>query len=124
MSETKPRSRPPTPVPLPVRVKDIAIVGGPTDDGQGARVLRIRDGSLSAGELRPLREGETITHSEVVRLRPLEGEPRVCEVEVLHEPPQTKSSDTPRRARVSTASYHKNWDAVFDTKKKRDYSLN
>lgn len=119
MSESKPRSRPPVPVPVPERVKDIAIVGGPTDDGRGARVLRIQNGNLSTGEIRPVREGEAITHSEVVRLRPLEGEPRVCEVEVLHEPPQTKSSDTPRRARVSTASYRRNWDVVFDSKKKR-----
>ena len=117
--ETKPRARPPG--------KDIAIVGGPTDDGQGARVLRIRDGNLSAGEIRPVREGETITHSEVVRLRPLEGEPRVCEVEILHEPKHGKA-EPPRRARVSTASYRKNWDAVFDAKKRRrkdgDWSVN
>jgi hypothetical protein len=119
MSETKPRSRP----------NDIAIVSGPTDDGQGARVLRIRDGGLSAGEIRPLKEGETITHSEVVRLHPLDGERRVCEVEVLHAPPEAKPTDQPRRARVSTANYRKNWDTVFDKKKRRtkddgNWSLN
>ncbi|HEX4352751.1 MAG TPA: hypothetical protein VHZ95_07560 [Polyangiales bacterium] len=119
MAETKPRAKP----------KDIAIVGGPTEDGQGARILRIRDGNLTAGEIRPVKEGEPITEREVVRLRPLDEERRICEVEVLHAPPSLpKNEDTPRRARVSNASYRKNWDAIFDQKRKRrgkeDYEMN
>jgi hypothetical protein len=130
MSETKrPKARHPEP-----KTADIAIVGGPTEDGQGAHVLRIRDGNLSAGELRPLREGEPITHSEVVRLHPMDGQRRVCEVEVLHAPAQEKTpkpqqtQEPQRRARVSTPSYRKNWSAVFEQKKKRspkdDWSVN
>ena len=115
----------------PKAQKDIAILGGPTDDGQGARVLRIREGSLSAGEIRPVREGEPITHNEVVRLRPLDESQRVCEVEVLHEPKQLARSNpsSPGPARVSTASYRKNWNTVFASKRKRrtkqdDWSIN
>jgi len=120
MSEPKRQPKPPP---------DIAILGGPTDDGQGARLLRIRDGQLSAGEIRPVKEGDPITHTEVVRLRPLDAEHRVCEVEVLHAPaalPKLATSSGP--ARVSTPNYRKNWSAIFETKRKRrpksDWSVN
>ena len=109
---------------------DIAILGGPTEDGQGAHVVRIREGSVSAGEIRPVKEGETITHNEVLRLRPLDGEQRVCEVEVLHAPkelpkPEQTSSGP---ARVSTPNYRKNWNTIFASKRKRrgkaDWTIN
>jgi hypothetical protein len=78
--------------PAPSAPKDIAILSGPTEDGQGARMVRIReDGEVSAGEIRPLREGESLQHSEVVRLRPLDASQRVCEVEVLHSPQRLKA---------------------------------
>jgi hypothetical protein len=126
MSESKPQ-----------KPKDIAILGGPTEDGQGAKVLRIREGIVSEGEIRPVKEGETITHNEVVRLRPLDAENRVCEVEVLHSPATSKpaqlrptddAASKPRRARVSTPNYRKNWSAIFEQKPKRrsksDWSIN
>ena len=117
---------------------DIAILGGPTEDGQGARVLRIREGNLSAGEIRPVKEGEPITHNEVVRLRPIDGEQRVCAVEVLHEPKalakeQTRDQSkehtpTAGPARVSSPNYRKNWSTIFAAKRKRrvkaDWSVN
>ena len=135
--------------------KDIAIVSGPTDDGQGARVLRIREGGdVTAGEIRPLREGEAVNQSEVVRLHPLDSDRRVCEVEVLHAPaaaaaaageregerdneksrsrsahPERPGDDQPkRRARVSTDKYRKNWSAIFESNgspaKRSDWSVN
>jgi hypothetical protein len=145
-------SEPKTPKPKPrkSRSKDIAILSGPTEDGQGARVLRIRQGTVSAGEIRPVKEGEPITHNEVVRLHPIDADQRVCEVEVLHDPalppagrddkPETpehdessaqrdaKAATSPRRARVSTPTYRKNWSAIFEQKGKRgskpDWSVN
>jgi len=125
MAEAKPPRAP----------KDIAILNGPTDDGQGARVVRIREGEVSAGEIRPVREGESINQSEVVRLKPLDREQRVCEVEVLHEPggenadkPKGKAprqrSQTPGPVRVSNPTYRKNWSAIFESKTKRDWSVN
>jgi hypothetical protein len=120
MSERKPRPKAP---------QDIAILSGPTEDGQGARVVRIREGNLSAGEIRPVKEGEPITHNEIVRLRPLDAERRVCEVEVIHAPAALpKEAAVSGPARVSTPNYRKNWSTIFATKRKRrsksDWSMN
>jgi hypothetical protein len=103
--------------------KDIAILSGPTEDGQGARVVRIREGvGVSAGEIRPVREGEPINQSELVRLHPLDQQKRVCAVEVLHAPEasQEPQKPAPKRAsggvgpaRVSNARYRRNWNAIF-----------
>jgi hypothetical protein len=128
MSESKP---PRAPAP-----KDIAIVSGPTDDGQGAKVLRIREGDVSAGEIRPVRDGEPVNQSEVVRLHPLDPTQRVCAVEVLHAPakpakgakdePETRGSAGP--ARVSNARYRQNWSAIFEREGSKkgdsDWSVN
>ena len=110
------------------RPRDLAILQGPTEDGKGARVLRVKDGEISAGEVRPAREGEPLADRELVKLTPLhEGAP-ICEVEVLHGPSAAAPAVTDRSsqgpARVSTESYRKNWSAVFGAKRKRDYSVN
>ncbi|HET8940263.1 MAG TPA: hypothetical protein VFN67_42775 [Polyangiales bacterium] len=126
--------------------KDIAILSGPTEDGQGARVVRIREGGdVSAGEIRPVRDGEPINQSELVRLHPLDAQKRVCAVEVLHAPAGSatdtksqgeqpeKSEAEPKRAsgagpvRVSNAKYRQNWSVIFggsDKSNDGDWSLN
>lgn len=129
MSAAKPprrkKARQSSPPPAQEQQPDFAILGGPTDDGQGAHLLRFREGTVSAGEIRPVREGESITHREVVRLHPLDEDKRVCRVETLHEPPALAPEPRPSRpARVSNDRYRKNWDAIFDNKRKRDFSLN
>src|SRR5689334_5109735 len=96
---------------------DVAFLHGPTEDGQGARVVRFTDGAISAGEVRPAREGEPLHDRELVRLRPLHAQLPLCEVEVLHGPEREASpeqappaeADKPgaRRARVSTDSYRR-----------------
>lgn len=127
MSETK---RPPAPAP-----KDIAILSGPTDDGQGAKVLRIREGDVSAGEIRPVRDGEPVNQSEVVRLHPLDPGQRVCAVEVLHAPAKPAKAQQEQEARgsagparVSNARYRQNWSAIFEReggkKGDSDWSVN
>ena len=115
MDEIKPRAP-----------KDIAILSGPTEDGLGAKVVRIREGDVSAGEIRPVREGEPINQSELVRLRPLDASQRVCAVEVLHAPrenaenkadkedKQRKANGTAGPARVSNARYRHNWSQIFE----------
>lgn len=126
MSETKPRPS-----------KDIAILSGPTEDGQGAKVLRIREGDVSAGEIRPVKDGEPINQSEVVRLHPLDPSQRVCAVEVLHAPAQqgkgkpgeeaTRKGSSAGPARVSNARYRQNWSTIFEREGKKgdsDWSLN
>ncbi len=94
--------------------KDLAILAGPTEDGKGARMLRLKQGELSAGELRPVREGQPLGKQELVRLHPLHARSPVCEVEVLHAP-QRETETHPRNgpARVSNRRYRHNWSHVF-----------
>jgi hypothetical protein len=115
--------------------KDFAILHGPTEDGRGARVLRFKSGSVYAGEVRPLREGQPLGQNEVVRLKPLGDHPAVCEVEVVHGQSAERASDTAADtvskagqgpARVANDTYRRNWSAVFGPKQKRprDWSVN
>ena len=114
--------------------KDIAILHGPTEDGEGARMLRFKEGAVYAGEVRPVREGQSVEHHELVRLKPVREHSPVCEVEVLHAPkpaPATDGDDKRRSAhgpaRVSNQTYRRNWNTVFGSKQKRtpgDWSVN
>jgi hypothetical protein len=126
---SKPRARKPDKAEKPA--PDFAILGGPTEDGEGTHLVRFRDGSISAGELRPVKEGEPVTHRELVRLHPIDAERRVMRVETLHAPPALPpESPTPslsRPARVSNERYPKNYDAIFDAKRSKkdgDWSVN
>jgi hypothetical protein len=106
--------------------KDIAILHGPTEDGEGARMLRFREGAVYAGEVRPVREGQSVEHHELVRLKPLEPESPICEIEVLHAPeagrqPQRKGTGP---ARVATDGYRRNWGAIFGRGRTDPHSLN
>ena len=120
----------------PKRPTDVAILNGPTDDGEGAKVLRFREDSVSAGEVRPMREGAPLNDRELVRLRPL-GPQGVCEVEVVHdgqsEAGQPGSAGRNKAlssgpAQVATDAYRKNWSQVFRPRKRkktpRDFSIN
>jgi hypothetical protein len=116
----QPETQPKAPAP------DFAILGGPTEDGEGTQLVRFRDGTITAGELRPVKEGQPITHREVVRLHPLDSERRVMRVETLHAPEVVPVPEAPalsRPARVSNERYRKNYDAIFDSKKP-DWSVN
>ncbi len=111
--------------------RDLALLQGPTEDGQGQRVLRLREGQLSAGELRPAKAGQAVNslgNQELVRLRPLEGHPELCEVEVLHERPTAAPQQSSGPARVSNERYRKNWNTIFNAKHKArrpgDWSVN
>lgn len=109
--------------------KDIAILHGPTDDGQGARLLRLKDGELWSGEVRPAREGQSVTDQELVRLRPLHPRSPVCEVEVLHAPAASREPrESSGPARVSNQRYRNNWNTIFGTPRKpktrTDWSVN
>lgn len=127
------------------KTTDVALVQGPTDDGKGARILRYRDGTLSAGEVRPAEEGKPLAgDSELVKLTPRSDDPAFCDVEVLHKSPTTVTPEQRKQghgpARVSSDVYRKNWNQVFARrgekvpredeearpaqKRKADYSLN
>ncbi len=98
---------------------DVVLLHGPTDDGNGVRVLRARPGQLQAGEVRPAREGQPVNGAEVVTLRPRDGTPSVCDVQVLHAP-QSKTETAPSAdgdrhgpAQVATHAYRAQWEHVF-----------
>lgn len=113
---------------------DVAIVCGVSDDGQGVDVIRRRGERLEAGTVRRLEQGKPI-HGEVVRLRPREQFPMICDVEVEMPAPGRSSSGqsssepsssgqspgaatTGRPAQVATETYRKNWDAIYGRSKK------
>ena len=119
--------------------RDVALLYAPTDDGQGARVVRARHGAFEAGEVRPVKEGQPINQGELVRLLPREGTPAVCDVEVLHAPGEaspgargsTEAASNERAlrgrpAQVASDDYRTNWDRTFGAARraKGDRTLN
>jgi hypothetical protein len=104
---------------------DIALIHGVTPDGS-LHILRARDNRLELGALRPLREGVPIT-GEVVKLRPRENCPALCDVEVqlaaqvapsdrqVTAPAVEASAARSGPAQVATDEYRKNWDAIWSS---------
>jgi len=107
------------------RPDDVVLLGGPTDDGEGVRVLRARGqaGSVEVGEVRPMKEGKPLTGGEVVKLVPRAESPRVCDVEVLAKvsPPSGAPAPGPRvgPAQVATQEYRDSWERIFGGPEKR-----
>jgi hypothetical protein len=101
---------------------DVALIHGITADGEGFNILRARENRLELGALRPLREGVPIS-GEVVKLRPRENCPALCDVEVQFKAPQLPSDrQVPATeasaarsgpAQVATDEYRRNWDAIW-----------
>ncbi len=85
-----------------------------TDDKKGLRVLRARNDSIEAGEVRPLAEGQAIT-SDVVRLKPRQGLPYVCDVETEISMSELRGRQPKRSgpAQVSSRAYRDNWDTIW-----------
>lgn len=104
---------------------DVALVCGVSSDGEGLEIIRKRGERLEAGTVRRLEQGKPI-HGEVVRLKPREQSPLLCDVEVelpaprAHAAPQLTSGP----AQVATDSYRKNWEAVYGRSKKQRSLLN
>ena len=94
---------------------DIALVTGPTEDGEGVRVVRFRDEAVSVGEVRPLQEGKPLAAgAEIVRLKPRSG----CDVPAFDVEPIYKHIAEPTRAtkgpaNVSSSAYRSNWETIF-----------
>ena len=108
------------------RELDVAIVCGVSDDGQGVDIIRRRGERIEAGTVRRLEQGKPI-HGELVRLRPREQHPMICDVEVEMPAPGQPSASavtTGRPAQVATETYRKNWDAIYGRSKKPGSLLN
>ncbi len=110
---------------------DIALIGGPTADGEGLRILRARDNRLEVGAIRPIREGVPIT-GELVTLRPRPELPGLCDVEVQYRAPQVASDRQEAHAalphagpaQVASDGYRKNWDVIWSRPDARAKVLN
>ena len=107
--------------------EDVVVLGPPTPDGDGVRVLRARNDRLEAGELRALEEGRPVT-GEIVKLEPRKDDPRICDVRESWRPPARASASpspptptTPTKkkgpAQVASDAYRDGWDKVFDKSK-------
>jgi hypothetical protein len=92
---------------------DVLLPHAPTDDGEGARVLRARPGRIEAGEVRPAREGKPLLPgAELVRLERRTDSPALYDVKVDHAVPR---APTPMKgpAQVATPTYRTNWERTF-----------
>jgi hypothetical protein len=93
--------------------KDLAMIFGPSADGEGFNVLRQRAGSkaVEAGTVRPLREGRAIT-GEVVRLEQRGEAPFLfdCETDEELSTPRAQVAGPPQ---VATDEYRRGWDAIW-----------
>jgi hypothetical protein len=107
------------------RDRDVAIVCGVSDDGQGVDIIRKRGERIEAGTVRRLEQGKPI-HGEVVRLRPRDQSPLVCdvEVEVPAQGRQESPASTSGPAQVATENYRKNWDVIYGAGRKSGSLLN
>lgn len=94
--------------------KDVVLVYSRTEDGEGAHVLRARDGHLETGEVRALREGAPLHGVELVTLRARQDSPVLFDVEVQYDGRGTESHAGP--ARVASRAYRENFDAIFGTR--------
>jgi hypothetical protein len=99
--------------------KDLALVYGPAEDGEGYRVLRKRAGgdAVEAGVLLPLRHGRAIS-GEVVRLEARKESPLLFDVETDDElsttPPSRASHAGPPQ--ITTDDYRRGWDVIWGSR--------
>ena len=90
--------------------RDVVLLTGPTDDGEGIRVVRARDERLEAGEVRPLKDGQALGSGEIVKLAPRAGAPQVCDVQVVAKLAELRGGGPPQ---VATTAYRESWDRIF-----------
>ena len=100
--------------------RDIALLGGPTERGDGVTIVRLREGQVEVGELRAAEEGKPIL-GESVRLHRRAEHPRLVEVETLARGPlapgarATSGPTTTAKgpAKVATEAYRTGWESIF-----------
>ena len=107
------------------RQKDLALVFGPSADGEGFNVLRRRAGSaaIEAATVRPLRAGRAIT-GEVVHLAQRAEAPFLFDCETDEElstvtAPTSATSDRSAAAgppQVASDEYRRGWDAIWGSR--------
>jgi len=105
-----PPAKPESPAAPP---RDVVFVRGPSDDGQGVNIVRLREDRVETGELRAAKEGQPI-HGELVKLEQRPEHERLYDVEVLAAAP-TPTPMGPRKgpAKVASEAYRDGWDQIF-----------
>jgi hypothetical protein len=107
---------------------DVVLLHGPTEDGEGARVLRARPGRIDAGEVRPMSEGRPLLGGgEVVRLERRTDAPALFDVHVECAVPMPATAvagdrSPPAQAgppQVATPAYRENWELTFGARRRR-----
>ncbi len=103
---------------------DVLLVSGPAPDGNGAQVLRQRDGKVELGLLRPVVSGQALT-GELVRLSQRPELPVLFDVHVEATAPIAERpgrTDDPGAAparghagpaKVSSDTFRAGWDAIW-----------
>jgi hypothetical protein len=97
-----------------VQSNDVVLMHGCTDDGDGIRVLRARDGRVEAGELRQLRQGKPLPSGDVVSLVRRPEHPLLWDVQVHYSADASRAHAGP--ANVASRAYRQNWDSIFQSK--------
>jgi hypothetical protein len=114
--------------------EDVALICGVAENGSDLHILRRRNNRIETGVARALREGQPI-HGELVRLRPREQFPLLCDVavemanpgssagnaagssaasdDVQHRESNLRTGSSHGPVQVSSDSYRKNWDAIW-----------
>jgi hypothetical protein len=106
------------------KAKDLALVFGSADDGDGLKIVRQRRGStnLEAGMLRPLQSGRAIS-GEVVHLEPRRESPLLFDVETDEELSTAGGAGAGARTdhagppQVASDDYRRGWDAIWGGKR-------
>ncbi len=119
-------SRPPAdPSEASSSKEDVVLVHGVTTDRKGLMVLRKRDDRIEAGEVRPVIPGAPL-YGDIVKLRPREDRPYLCDVETQFSLPTEPGKGDSRAQvesgvrfaghgppQVATSNYRDNWDKIW-----------
>lgn len=109
----RPSGPPAKPEAEPAPPRDVVFVRGPSDDGQGVNILRLREDRVETGELRAAKEGQPI-HGELVKLEQRPENERLYDVEVLAEAPKPPAMAARKGpAKVVNEAYRDGWDQIF-----------
>lgn len=96
------------------------FVRGPSEDGRGLDILRLKNDELSAGELREAKDGQPI-NGELIKLSQRSEHDRLYDVEVLAEGPRatTTAPAQPRKGppKVASDAYRAGWESIFGARK-------
>ena len=97
------------------KTDDVVLVHGRSEDGKALAVIRKQGESFSSGIVRVAEEGKPIL-GELVRLRPREDAPMLCDVEVLHgtaSASEPEAHDHQGPSRAATVAYRNGWEAIW-----------